>query len=689
MSKFAEPKTGYDLPAYEEFKPDRFDYTATPQTGLETIRDEIRARRESGDASHVNVKIEKGVYRFGGISFDSRDSNVTWYGEPGAVIIGGVMLNKSAFSPVEGEMRERLSEEAKDKVLVTDLKKAGLTADDWGRLNAIGAYSTAGKYDNGRVGLNAEVFCCDRRMRLARWPNEGWDRLWDVLDMGEPSEFPPQNYFPDWATKRNPRGGTYILSRETNKHIKNWKTMDDVWIYGYLRHDWADSSSPIKSLDPATGAICPEYVACFAVKPDAPFYFYNVFEELDVPGEYYIDRENGLLYLIPTSDDFTIEISVLRRPLIEAKDITGFTLAYVELKCCLADAVVIEGNGNTVRDCLISNVASYAIRINGYNNLVKGNEITGTGTGAVSLAGGDRNTLTPGNNIAEDNYVYDWAQVQEMYAPAFSLQGVGNICRHNEMRHAPHMAITYGGNDHVIEYNLIADCVRVSSDAGAIYSGYDWTAFGCRVNKNVLYNIGQGEFIPNGIYFDDAMSGQTSDGNLLVGIKGLGFLIGGGRSNTITNNVIADNGICAISYDDRARDGVVNDGWARAGYNSEESIAWKTLRATPFRSEIWAKKYPQLAAIRDNFDDFDDPYFPPNPQHAVVDNNIIFTDDDGGFERIYRGVRDYAERISNVRKRSSDLKLLFADPENGDWTPVDPQAEGLIEPGLAGRRKKK
>ena len=161
---------------------------------------------------------------------------------------------------------------------------------------------------------------------------------------------------------------------------------------------------------------------------------------------------------------------MLRRPLIEAKDISGFTLAGVELKCCRADAVSIQGNGNTVRDCFINNVASYAVRINGYDNLVKGNEITRTGTGAVSIAGGDRNTLTPGNNIAEDNYVHDWAEVQEMYTPAFNIQGVGNICRHNEMRRAPHMAITYGGNDHVIEYNLIVDCVRVSSDAGAIYS---------------------------------------------------------------------------------------------------------------------------------------------------------------------------------------------------------------------------
>ena len=39
--------------------------------------------------------------------------------------------------------------------------------------------------------------------------------------------------------KAESRGGTYILSRETNKYVKRWKTLDDVWIYGYLRHDWA------------------------------------------------------------------------------------------------------------------------------------------------------------------------------------------------------------------------------------------------------------------------------------------------------------------------------------------------------------------------------------------------------------------------------------------------------------------
>ena len=70
----------------------------------------------------VNVKIEKGVYRTGGIDFDSRDSNVTWFGEPGAVIIGGVMLDNPLSLPLRRD--ERMTRRrGKDKVLVTDLKK--------------------------------------------------------------------------------------------------------------------------------------------------------------------------------------------------------------------------------------------------------------------------------------------------------------------------------------------------------------------------------------------------------------------------------------------------------------------------------------------------------------------------------------------------------------------------------------
>jgi len=33
-----------------------------------------------------------------------------------------------------------------------------------------------------------------------------------------------------------------------------------------------------------------------------PYYFFNVFEELDTVGEWYIDKENSVLYFIPPED---------------------------------------------------------------------------------------------------------------------------------------------------------------------------------------------------------------------------------------------------------------------------------------------------------------------------------------------------------------------------------------------------
>ena len=49
------------------------------------------------------------------------------------------------------------------------------------------------------------------------------------------------------------------------------------------------------------------------------------------------------------------------------------------------------------------------------------------------------------------------------------LDGVGNRVAHNLIHHAPHQAIGFGGNDHVIEFNEIHNVCYESNDAGAIY----------------------------------------------------------------------------------------------------------------------------------------------------------------------------------------------------------------------------
>lgn len=86
------------------------------------------------------------------------------------------------------------------------------------------------------------------------------------------------------------------------------------------------------------------------------------------------------------------------------------------------------------------------------------------------------------------NLIYDWSQVYQTYQAAVAIHGVGGVCSQNEIYNSPHEAITYSGNNNIIEYNVIHDVVLKSSDAGAIYSGRSWNQYGNIVRYNCIYD---------------------------------------------------------------------------------------------------------------------------------------------------------------------------------------------------------
>ena len=135
--------------------------------------------------------------------------------------------------------------------------------------------------------------------------------------------------------------------------------------------------------------------------------------------------------------------------------------------------------------------------------------------------------------------------------------------------------------------------------------------------------MGGGNFRPDGIYWDDALSGQTAYGNILIDVRKNAFLIGGGRDNTIRDNIIIGESLRPILYDDRDRDGFVNGGWARQACNTPDGSHWKNLNRVPYRSPIWAEKYPTLARLRSDFSQPDHPDFPINPAGSCIENNVI------------------------------------------------------------------
>ncbi len=630
-----------------------------------------RAQREAREHPGSEIRIGAGEYAES-IVFEPSDGGTKWIGEEGAVLTGAVKIPAADARPVPEEIAQRLTPEAAEQVRVVDLTSLGLTKEDWGPVCAIGGFHTANRYDDPPIGTNLEIFSGDRRMTLARYPNEGYLRLDAVMDVGEVNEFPAQNYWRCNNSIRNPRGGCYILDRDTNERIKKWKEPGTAWTFGYFMWDWADSSSPVTFYTP-NRAMYPKFVSNYGAHAGALYYLYNVLEELDSPGEYWLDRERGLLYVWTFGEGDDISVSLGKKPLISGRA-DGLTIEGLTLCGVRANGIDLSGNGNVIRNLLVKNVADHGIVVSGTDNAVEDCEVTRTGRGGVYLSGGDRATLTPGNNCVENCYIHDYSEVHQTYQCGVSLGGVGNICRHNEICFAPHIAVVYGGNDHLIEFNDIHDTVLHSSDAGAIYAGFDWCGHGTVIRWNRLYNIGAGEFRPDGIYWDDGESGQTAYGNILEGIPKNGFLAGGGFENVIRDNVIVGDGENPIQYDQRNRDGFLYDGWARAAVNTPDAPHWQKLRSVPYMSEPWRKKHPSLGRLKTDFSaDPDDPDFPINPTGARVENNIV----------IHKDGRLGAIADSVYRYGTVDGNRIFRTPEEAGFDPetlrFDPLPEGFPE----------
>ena len=641
-----------------------------PLATVEKARDLVRAMDKTGKTG-ITVALKAGEYRVASLRFTAEDGgtegcSVTYraYGDGEVILNGGVTLPRQALRPVTDEAQlARLSEDARKNVLAADLSSLGITAEQYGRLHAVGAYNTADKYDGDWTGDgNCELFVDDLRQTMARYPNGTKTlRTGEVVKEGFGRESFDTTFKEGYADVRNPESDIYKLDKKLAARIASWQTTEDVWMFGYWRWDWADASTPLGNVDHENLTISPMFVSVYGAIKGAPYYFYNVFEELDAPGEWYLDRDNGVLYFYPPegfSEDSSVELSLTTDCIIKA-EADYLTFDGLTIKGTRGDAVDITGDGNTVQNCLIKNTAGNALRMTGYDNLVFGNEITRTGRGGVILSGGDRETLTPGNNRAENNLVHDWSEVFETYQPAFTLEGVGNVCAHNEMYNSPHEAITFAGNNHVMEYNVIHHVNLKTDDGGAIYANAHWDWCGNLIRYNCIYDLGADGHQPLGIYMDGHLSGETVYGNLIVNVPGAGIHLNGGRFLEVHNNIVVNTRNHSIWY----RQGGIDDS------SEEGGRLWRWLYESPWQSELWQQTYPSLSVDRfsDDFDNQDDPNFMPNPAYSNVTGNLIVSIE-GEIGEITEPARKFSNISGNATYKLSALKKLFVDPDNGDYT---------------------
>ena len=109
---------------------------------------------------------------------------------------------------------------------------------------------------------------------------------------------------------------------------------------------------------------------------------------------------------------------------------------------------------------------------------------------ASSRGGGDRKKLEAGRNFALNNNIHHFSRWVRTYRPAVYLYGVGHRVAHNRVHDAPHNAVLFWGNDHVLEFNEVYRVCTETGDAGAFYIGRDWTQRGNVIRYNYFHDLG-------------------------------------------------------------------------------------------------------------------------------------------------------------------------------------------------------
>jgi hypothetical protein len=500
-------------------------------------------------------------------------------------LVGGRPLPPEKFKPVEDPaVLGRLDAAARGHVLQIDLKSLGVTD--------LGEVATGGK--------RADLFFNDQALTLARWPNEGFVEIADVVG-GQP------------VTVHGLTGDKVGKFTYKGDRPRRWTAEADLWLDGYWYWDWAEQYQKVESIDAdkRTVSIARPYQH-YGYRKGQRYYAVNALVELDSPGEWYLDRRTSLLFLWPPGpmDKARIIFSTLQSPIVQLTNASYVVLRDLIVEGGRGNGIEVHrGQGNLIAGCTVRNLGRAGIVLAaGRRNGVTGCDVCHVGREGIRLGGGDRASLDPAGNYAVNNHIHHFARLKRAYSPAVLLEGVGNRAAGNLIHDAPCAAILFYGNDAVIERNEIHDVCQEQGDIGVINTGRDWTVRGNLIRYNFIHHVhGPGLYGAQGIYLDDAASGSVVFGNIIYQTD-RAMLLGGGRDNRIENNLLLD---CdrSITFDNRGLN------WMREHVESG-GVMPRLLAATPYRRPPWSVRYPQLLTLLN-----DDP---GSPKGNVIRRNVVW-----------------------------------------------------------------
>lgn len=571
--------------------------TDGPFATLERARDAIRELKQKGATpiGAVTVLVRNGTYRFSRtLRMSSDDSGlqstfIEWAAYPGEEVIltGGKSI--TGFQPItDPAILKRIDPQYRQKIMVVDLKAQGV--HQYGEISQ-------------RSSPGIELFCSSARMTVARWPNEGWLHIADVPQTGT------KRYNEGLDREKRfdgvPVGRHYGRITYDGDRPKRWSAENEIYLHGYWTWDWSDTYQRVRSIDTVVREITmQEPHHHYGYTKNQRYYFLNILEELDSPGEWYLDRNKGLLFFWPPAPitEGSVSVSLLDEPLLSFDSTSYVTFSGFTFEQSRSNGVVVTGGSHVLlAGCTFRFLGNEAVVINGgTENGVQSCDLYDLSLGAIRLKGGDRKALVSGGNHAVNNHIHHYSSWVRTGQYAVFIDGVGGRVQHNLIHDAPHEGLYLRGNDHLIEFNEVYRVCQETGDAGALHTGRDWTWRGNVIRYNYFHHLlGPGLHGVMAVYLDDWASGFTVYGNVFYK-SGRSAMIGGGRDNTVENNIFVE---CAPSVHLDAR----GLNWASYYFNGAYPELFEHLKEMKYQEPPYSTRYPELLTL-----DKGNPAFPMN-----------------------------------------------------------------------------
>ncbi|MBQ2826777.1 MAG: hypothetical protein IJF13_06095 [Clostridia bacterium] len=217
----------------------------------------------NSDGSELEITLLPGIYFLEKTLEIKNKKNIKIIGEDGARFVGGKVLDK--VHPVTDEtVMSRLDPSAKGKIYKVDLRENGISDDI-----PCNCQNPVGLTVNGTV------------MHLSQYPKRSkYITITNYINFVEPE------IDDGWGRKEGLMKDGVVFN---DPHVRNWKDPKNLWTDGFWVYDWMTRRKRVTDFDPDN------MIAKLDAKDNDYFrigqrmFFYNILEELNEPGAFYID----------------------------------------------------------------------------------------------------------------------------------------------------------------------------------------------------------------------------------------------------------------------------------------------------------------------------------------------------------------------------------------------------------------